>query len=257
MKIFCEALIFIYFSQIIFHEVSADTFKDTLLNAEKKADETLTGIFQKWEVDKYPSFLKSASMTKHAWDFLKLKFRKKIIAAEVTKKTQEFTICFTGSSVTAGHDSPFNKSFCPLTGVTMTPVLKELNVKVNLRCVALGNNPCFPYDACVKTFCDNADIVHWEQSYFCGFNYDHSATLEQFIRQSTSMSSHPVVVFADSATDNWESKDCPKNIVPYVVTSEEKDMLRASTASIVTEINRGEYVCCILYSNILTNLFKL
>jgi len=164
------------------------------------------------------------------------------LAAQVTGKTQNFSICFSGSSVTAGHDSPFNKSFALLTGFVMGPVLKALNVHVDLRAAALGNNPCFPYDVCVRSFCGNdADLVHWEQSYFCGWNGDHNPTLEMFIRQAMIMPSHPIVIFADSATDNWESKDCPKPIVPYVVTSEEKDMLRASTVTIATDINKHEY----------------
>eukprot|EP00607_Mallomonas_marina_P011135 CAMPEP_0182423426 /NCGR_PEP_ID=MMETSP1167-20130531/9394_1 /TAXON_ID=2988 /ORGANISM="Mallomonas Sp, Strain CCMP3275" /LENGTH=545 /DNA_ID=CAMNT_0024602391 /DNA_START=70 /DNA_END=1707 /DNA_ORIENTATION=+ len=220
----------------------ASDFKDTLVRAEKAVDESLAAIFARWEIDKYPSFLKSGSMQRHSWDFLKLKYKDKILAAQSTGKTQNFTICFTGSSVTAGHDSPFNKSFAPLTGMIMSPVLKALNVHVDLRPVALGNNPCFPYDVCVRTFCgDDVDLIHWEQSYFCGFNHDHNPTLEMFIRQSMVMKSNPVVIFADSATDNWESKDCPKPVVPYVVTSEEKDMLRASTVTIATEINKGEY----------------
>eukprot|EP01041_Mallomonas_annulata_P000845 gene845-1646_t len=221
---------------------TCDQFKDKLVNAEKLADDVVADIFARWQIDKFPSFLKSGSMPKHSWEFMKLKFKQKIVAAEATKKPQNFSICFTGSSVTAGHDSPFNKSFGPLTGLIMSPVLKALNVHVDLRNAALGNNPCFPYDACVRTFCGpDADIIHWEQSYFCGWNGDHNPTLEQFIRQSIISPSHPIVIFADSATDNWEEKDCPKPIVPYVVTTEDKDMLRASAQTVATEINKNEY----------------
>eukprot|EP01041_Mallomonas_annulata_P008340 gene8340-17178_t len=221
---------------------TCDPFKDKLKNTNNLAADVISDIFTKWQVDKFPSFLKSGSMPKQSWEFMKLKFKQKILAAEITKKQQNFSICFTGTSVTAGHDSPFNKSFGPLTGIIMSPVLKALNVHIDLRYAALGNNPCFPYDACVRTFCGpDTDLIHWEQSYSCGWDDDHSPTLEQFIRQSIVSPSHPIVIFSDSVTDNWEEKDCPNPIVPYVVTTGDKDMLRASVKTLATEINRNEY----------------
>jgi len=86
----------------------------------------------------------------------------------------------------------------------LAPVFKALNVEAVVYSAALGNNPCFPYDICMRTYCgEDADIVHWEQSYFCGFGHDHNPTLEQLIRQSMFMTSHPIIVLADSATPNW------------------------------------------------------
>eukprot|EP01041_Mallomonas_annulata_P009612 gene9612-19977_t len=231
-------LILIY----IFNLAICDKFKDNLLNAEKVANNVVTDIFARWQIDKFPNFLKSCSMPKQSWEFMKLKFKKRILAAEITKKPQNFSICFTGSSVTAGHDSPFNKSFAPLTGIIMSPVLEALNVHLVVRYAALGNNPCFPYDACVRTFCgSDADLIHWEQSYFCGWYGEQKPTLEQFIRQSIVSPSHPIVIFSNSDTDNWHEKDCPNPIVPHIVTTEEKDMLRASAQTIATEINKDQY----------------
>ena len=86
----------------------------------------------------------------------------------------------------------------------MKSSLKTLNVNLVIRRVAFGNNPCYPYDICPRIFCGNdADIVHWEQSYFCGFDGGRISTLEQFIRQSALTESHPIVVFSDSFTQNW------------------------------------------------------
>lgn len=49
-------------------------------------------------------------------------------------------------------------------GDIMAPVFAPLNVKLIARNVALGNNPCMPYDVCVRIFAGyDADIVHWEQ----------------------------------------------------------------------------------------------
>jgi hypothetical protein len=73
---------------------------------------------------------------------------------------------FMGSSVTAGHDSPFNKSFPMLTGEYMAPALEAAGIKLESRNAAMGNNPCLPYDVCVKPFAGlDADLVHWEQGY--------------------------------------------------------------------------------------------
>jgi len=65
-------------------------------------------------------------------------------------------------------------------GELMKSSLDALDIALDSRNVALGNNPCTPYDVCVKYFGGlDADIVHWEQSYFC----DGGNVIEQFIRQ--------------------------------------------------------------------------
>ena len=124
-----------------------------------------------------------------------------------------------GSSVTAGHDSPFNVSFPILTGKNMAPAFEALGIQLESRNAAMGNNPCMPYDVCVRTFAGaDADIVHWEQRYSSPTHHptpthhlppsyncmDGKAfLLEEFIRQSIQLPSRPVVVFSDSATPNW------------------------------------------------------
>ena len=82
----------------------------------------------------------------------------------------------------------------------MKDALAALNVDLDSRNVALGANPCTPYDVCVKVFGGlDADIVHWEQSYFC----EGQAIVEQFIRQASTMPSKPLVVFSESHTAHW------------------------------------------------------
>ena len=80
----------------------------------------------------------------------------------------------------------------------MGPVLAKLGVELESRNMALGGNPCVPYDVCVKYFGGlDADIVHWEQSYFC----QGKPIVEQFVRQASFMPSRPLVVFSESS--NW------------------------------------------------------
>lgn len=94
---------------------------------------------------------------------IKLKFQAKILSA-AAGNTEKFVISFMGSSVTAGHDSPFNLSFPVLTGKVMESALRAAGVTLETRNAAMGNNPCLPYDICIRPFAGaDADIVHWEQ----------------------------------------------------------------------------------------------
>jgi hypothetical protein len=136
------------------------SFEVRLAEALGKTDEILGSIFQRWQIDKYPNFLESAAMTKTSWDVLKLKFEQRILqAAKSSFKGEKFVISFMGSSVTAGHDSPFNVSFPILTGEKIAPAFAPLAIRVISRNAAMGNNPCMPYDVCVRTFAgEDADI---------------------------------------------------------------------------------------------------
>jgi hypothetical protein len=108
--------------------------------------------------------------------------------------------CCYNSSVTAGHDSYFNMSTSVQAGLLMSQPFLDLGIKFESRNVALGNNPCTPYDVCVKYFAGtDADIVIWEQTYFC----EGKPIIEQFVRQSQLMSNPPVVVFSDSHSGKW------------------------------------------------------
>ncbi len=82
----------------------------------------------------------------------------------------------------------------------MKPAFAAMGIDLDSRNVALGNNPCTPYDVCVKYFAGlDADIVHWEQTYFC----EGRQIIEQFIRQAMLIPSQPIVVFSESHTGKW------------------------------------------------------
>lgn len=73
----------------------------------------------------------------------------------------------------------FNQTTTPLVGQMMSGPLAAMGVELESRNVALGNNPCIPYDICMKVFAgEDADMVHWEQNYFCTGD-----PMEYFIRQ--------------------------------------------------------------------------
>ena len=191
----------VYFLQFV---ISSSIDSRTLRAAIRDGNSALLKIENEWDIEKYPYFLKSCSATHNSWEYLKLKFRHKILKSAVSKKVKFFNICFTGSSVTAGHDSPYNMSFVPVLSRLMSPVLLRLNVSLQIDNVAIGNNPCFPYSACVPSFCsESADIVVWEQSFFCSLGGVHLPTIEQFIRKASLMRSHPIVALTESVMMNW------------------------------------------------------
>ncbi len=104
------------------------------------------------------------------------------------------------SSVTAGHDSNFNASTPVVVGDLMRGPFFDSGIDFVSRNVALGNNPCLPYDICVKYFAGmDADIVHWEQNYFC----DGNPIMEQFIRQAMTIPTKPIVIFSEAQTGSW------------------------------------------------------
>ena len=144
--------------------------------------ESMRNISDRWEVDTFPVFLKTAWMTEPGYDRMKHKFKLKLLGS-ILGEQQTFVVSFTGSSVTAGHDSPFAKSYPVLVETALYPIFEAMDVKLVVRNVAMGNNPCKPYDICVRTFCgDDADVVVWEQSYNCHPS-DKGYLYEQFIRQ--------------------------------------------------------------------------
>lgn len=156
----------------------------------------------RWQVEEFPVFLKVAWMFGESYEKMKDKLKLKL-ATSLRGGQEFFTASFTGSSVTAGHDNQFAQSYPMLIGNILRPVFAAVHVNVTIRNVAMGNNPCMPYDICVRTFAgDDADIVLWEQSYNCHPS-DKGYLYEQFVRQALLMPSRPIIAFSDSNTPNW------------------------------------------------------
>ena len=227
---------------------------EDLLQAKLKASEaiiasSLESLHARWQIDTYPNFLRSVSMSHTAWEVMKVKYESKILDAHSSANSTStpFVISFMGSSVTAGHDSPFNTSFPVQTGLLIAPALVALGITVESRNAAMGNNPCLPYDVCPRTFAGpDADVVHWEQSFNC-FGSDNNARVifEQFLRQSMGLPHRPVVVFTSSDTPNWKPDAC-SNINPAtarpIVSAEDRRALdhlkRGQALLIASESNK-------------------
>ena len=188
----------ILFSAFSFH--ASSILFEKIQTSKAAAESELRSIYQRWEVSNYPNFFKTCWMEKPSWDILILKFQYAVLNINGLK---DFVISFTGSSVTAGHDSRISEAFPALVHSMLSPAFRIAGLELIVRNVALGNNPCMPYDICVRTFAgEDADIVVWEQTYNCG-NDKHKAVLEQFLRQAMIMPRRPIVVYSDSVTTNW------------------------------------------------------
>jgi hypothetical protein len=215
-----------------------------LESSRRAVDAALQSIRTQWNVDAYPKFLKSAWMEKGSWDLMNLKLQHKILLSIIHSKnveSEKFVMSFTGSSVTAGHDSKYSEAFPSLINQTMYPILQSLNINLQVRNVAVGNNPCIPYDLCVGTFAGvDSDLVVWEQAYNCGMS-SSKAILEHFIRESMLLPNKPIVVLSDSETTNWRKNQCPNPSIKHNVTDEERRLLDASTEHLTTVLNGPEY----------------
>ena len=118
----------------------------------------------------------------------------------------------------------------------MAPAFAPLEVSIVTRNAAQGNNPCMPYDLCVRPFAgQDADVVHWEQQFNC-WDSNWNWGYEQFIRQAQQLPNRPIVVFAESSTPNWGEKDCqpggedgkqPPLKAAHEVTPQERELLQA------------------------------
>lgn len=232
-----------------------DDFLQKLKAAKHFAQDKTENILEEWQVSKYPGFLKSCFMHKSAWELLKLRYTDKIIRALnntfSTAVMEPFVVSFLGSSVTAGHDSHVNMSFPFVVREYMAGSLSMMGVALQTRNMALGNNPCMPYDPCVSIFAgQDADIVHWEQSMNC-----HDEVMpEQFVRQATHKPPTryegirhsdqfipPLIVFSESFTAHWPASKCTPQPPQHEVTSDEKLLLMAAPVTIVSDLNKDMY----------------
>ena len=146
--------------------------KSKLETTIKATDKILKSIFDRWQVSKFPNFLQSVELSETSWELLKVKFQLKILTSiassvgfnEPSSDKNKFVVSFLGSSVTAGHDSAFNVTTSEMTRSFLKPAFDAAGIKLEVINGAMGNNPCSPYDSCVKAFAGlEADIIQWEQ----------------------------------------------------------------------------------------------
>ena len=235
-------------SLIVFENIVAENSaspEDTLNKGLEATESTLNEISSRWQIPQFPAFLRSVAMPHSSWMTMRVRFEQKILQGLLNKADNTFVASFLGSSVTAGHDTDFNQSFTEILGRRMDPVMSSVNIKMVSRNAALGNNPCVPYDICVTPFAGlDADVVHWEQSFNCGFEKKREDVFEHFIRESINLPNKPIVIFADSYQPNWREDKCSEK-KPVVIGADEKKMLEyvsANPVEIAASMNKESIV---------------
>lgn len=175
--------------------------------------ETKARIWQTWDVDHYPLFLGLMHVPPASWELQKAKFIELLLEAQRSKANggapRALVVGFSGSSVTAGHDSFFAEAFPSVFNDTLRAVLAHhpgLHVGLEVRNHAFGNNPCLPYAHCLETHLGaDLDMLAWEQSLNCGHD---PRPVEAFIRAAARMPHKPPVLFLASGTPYWPAAEC-------------------------------------------------
>lgn len=163
---------------ILVQPLFAADFLDRIDSSVESTDKILHSIHSRWEINQFPNFLNSGYMSVRSWSYLRTKFQQKLLSTALSTGQRNFTIVFTGSSVTSGQDSDYSQSFPVLVESFMGPAFSAGNINLVVRNVAFGNNPCLPYDVCVRTFAgDDADIIVWEQVSLTVYDINCSANV--------------------------------------------------------------------------------
>lgn len=158
---------------VVVEDVDCSFLKGVRLSTEA----AMHKIESNWRVSDFPNFLKMMHVPRTSWSLQKAKFINLILeqaqaSQDNTKNDfygRPYVAGFSGSSVTAGHDNYFSEAFPAVFERSLQPVFDSLRMKLVVRNNAIGNNPCFPYDACISTHLgDDLDFLAWEQ--VCVFN---------------------------------------------------------------------------------------
>lgn len=224
------------FNPLIFNTYSptqCSKYSKTLQKIVQKKEE----IISKWDVKRLPLFYKSIDLDEKSWNIFKLNIlnavlqenfaNKESFSTKSSQTTQKFPSNFvigvTGSSVNAGHDNYINETISFLLNDSLYDVFTSINVKLDVRNVAIGNNPCIPYDICALTHAGrDLDILLWEQSFNCGRS---TSALESFTRNfyQTSTDKLTSIFYYLSGNPFWNSNICTssydENFDPSVHTN--------------------------------------
>lgn len=180
-------------------------------------------IVDRWDVDHLPQFYKSVDMSESSWKIFKLNFINALLRNNFKNKDSfskkkeynlskhnqyNFVITLGGSSVHAAHDNYVYEGPSFIMYDRLLEIFNSLNLKLEVRNIALGNNPCGSYDVCVLTHAGyDTDVLVWEQSFNCG---NRPLMPEMFARKFyyTNDDKLTSVIYALSGTPNWNSKLC-------------------------------------------------
>ena len=106
--------------------------KGELESVRRKIRQKQQSIWDEWDVSSFPLFLATMDIPVLSWEIQKHKF---IIL--ILKRRANFIVGFSGSSITAGHDSFFNESFPLVFYDDMKELMKSLNISFEVLCYSI------------------------------------------------------------------------------------------------------------------------
>lgn len=122
-----------------YHSFKVDSYEDDYLDKIlANISRIKSDIAFDWNISSYPLFLNSFHVPKVAWDIQRSKFIKLMLQSNNIKR---FTMGFTGSSVTAGHDNFFFESYPFIVKNQLQTIFTSLNITFQVLNHAIGNNP--------------------------------------------------------------------------------------------------------------------
>lgn len=172
-------------------------------------------------------------------NIIRTRFLQKIQQAQ-THDNSVFKVVFTGNSVVAAHDCYFNQSYAHVFFNHFHPILKAAGITLEMENVGIGDNPCFGYDFCVKTFAgDNVDLITWDQL-MDGQRGSHLC-VEAFLRASRGLKGQsPLVALLDSGPNVALSRLRVDSTRRSVVESEHGNILEHYADYGVHYLSAGE-----------------
>jgi hypothetical protein len=160
-------------------------------------------MIERWKINDYPFFLESYAMKKDAWKALKNRISNRILESLHSNSTKKFIFTFMGGGASVGYDVYHERVFSVDLKKIFESVGKSLQIDIEIRNVAIGDNPCMPYGLCVRTFAgQDSDLILWEHTYDC-YAAACRCILEQFIRQALNIPFRPILAVASSSIPNW------------------------------------------------------
>jgi hypothetical protein len=192
-------------------EKLSPAFLNRLATSREAVNAQLQAIEEEWDVKHFPFFLTTIHMPRSNYELQVNKFRLRLFDYSQANSSSKFVVGVSGSSVTAGHDNFYSQNYAHVLEDTLRPVFSAMDVSLDVRNRAMGNNPCMPYDLCMPTFMGrDLDVLTWEQSMFCGHD---SRPVEAFTRSAFHMDKVPTVMYLSSGTPFWEEQECDPDLM--------------------------------------------
>eukprot|EP01042_Synura_sphagnicola_P007832 gene7832-10030_t len=169
------------------HHIRKKDYIGALTEAVRQIRVDTNLIHQRLEMDYEPwqdFYMMIWNMPEHAWEIIRYKFAVKILKGFLEQQPPSFTMIFTGTSVTAGHESFYSRSYVGIIEERLKKSLTAAGVNLIVRNAAQPafgcqvNNYCFPSLSIGPG--EEIDFFAWENTFNCGA--ENAPSLEYFSR---------------------------------------------------------------------------